>query len=79
MEANKDSALHYIELAERAILDNDNQRALRYLKKSEDLFPTQKAKGLSNFFSTSILSRYSFSEKRSNRTINVHQFSFKFI
>lgn len=50
MEANKDSALHYIELAERAILDNDNQRALRYLKKSEDLFPTQKAKGLSKSF-----------------------------
>ena len=63
MEANKDSALHYIELAERAILDNDNQRALRYLKKSEDLFPTQKAKGLSKFFSISILSRHSSGEK----------------
>lgn len=47
MEANKDSALHYIELAEKSILNNDNQRALRYLRKSEDLFPTQKAKGLS--------------------------------
>jgi DnaJ family protein B protein 12 len=46
MEANKDSALHYIELAEKAILANDNERALRYLTKSENLFPTQKAKGL---------------------------------
>ena len=45
MEANKDSAFHYIELAERAILANENERALRYLNKSEDLFPTQKAKG----------------------------------
>jgi DnaJ family protein B protein 12 len=46
MEANKDSALHYIELAEKAILANDNERALRYLTKSENLFPTQKAKDL---------------------------------
>ncbi|UJR30351.1 hypothetical protein I4U23_017886 [Adineta vaga] len=46
MEANKDSALHYIELAETAILANDNERALRYLNKSESLFPTQKAKDL---------------------------------
>ena len=45
MEANKDAALHYIELAERAILANDNERALRYLNKSESLFPTEKAKG----------------------------------
>jgi DnaJ family protein B protein 12 len=46
MEANKDSALHYIELAEKAILANDNERALRYLTKSENLFPTEKAKDL---------------------------------
>lgn len=45
MEANKDAAYHYIELAEKAILSNDNERALRYLNKSESLFPTQKAKG----------------------------------
>jgi hypothetical protein len=45
MEANKDSAIHYIELAEKAILANDNERALRYLTKSENLFPTEKAKG----------------------------------
>ena len=47
MEANKDSAFHYIELAEGAILANENERALRYLNKSESLFPTEKAKGLS--------------------------------
>jgi DnaJ family protein B protein 12 len=46
MEANRDSALHYIDLAEKAILANDNERALRYLTKSEDLFPTEKAKDL---------------------------------
>jgi hypothetical protein len=45
MEANKDAALHYIELAERAIQAHDSERATRYLKKSEDLFPTKKAKG----------------------------------
>ena len=49
MEANKDAAYHYIELAEKAILSNDNERALRYLNKSETLFPTQKAKGKLNF------------------------------
>ena len=49
MEANRDSALNYIELAEKAILANDNKRALRYLTKSENLFPTQKAKGSSSF------------------------------
>ena len=45
MEANKDSALHYIDLAEKAIQVNDTERAVRYIKKSEALFPTQKAKG----------------------------------
>ncbi|CAF3401923.1 unnamed protein product [Rotaria sp. Silwood1] len=46
MEANKDAALHYIELAEKAFLANDNERAVRYLNKSIDLFPTHKAKDL---------------------------------
>ncbi len=45
MEANKDSALHYLELAEKAINNQDIERAIRYINKSEDLFPTQKAKG----------------------------------
>jgi uncharacterized protein (DUF927 family) len=45
MEANRDAALNYIELAENAILSNDYERAVRYLAKSETLFPTQKAKG----------------------------------
>jgi len=46
MEANKDAALHYLELAEKAILVDDTERAIRYINKSEDLFPTQKAKNL---------------------------------
>jgi DnaJ family protein B protein 12 len=46
MEANKDSALHYLELAERAIVTHDIERAIRYINKSEDLFPTKKAKDL---------------------------------
>ena len=45
MEANRDSALHYIELAEKAMHVNDIERAVRYINKSEDLYPTQKAKG----------------------------------
>ena len=45
MEANRDAALHYLELAERAIHTGDKARALRYINKSEELFPTQKAKG----------------------------------
>jgi len=50
MEANKDAALHYLELAEKAILINDIERAVRYINKSEDLFPTQKAKSKSILF-----------------------------
>ena len=46
MEANKDSALHYLELAEKAINNQDSERAIRYINKSEDLFPTKKAKDL---------------------------------
>lgn len=46
MEANRDSALHYLELAEKAIHVNDVERAVRYINKSEDLYPTQKAKGI---------------------------------
>jgi len=45
MEANKDAAMHYLELAEKAIRVDDIERAVRYINKSEDLFPTQKAKG----------------------------------
>jgi len=46
MDANKDAALHYLELAEKAILVNDTERAIRLINKSEDLFPTRKAKDL---------------------------------
>ena len=50
MEANKDAALKYLELAEKAILVNDHERAIRYLNKSNELYPTQKAKGKLNSF-----------------------------
>lgn len=45
MEANKDAAFNYIELAEKAIKVEDYERASRLLNKAESLFPTQKAKG----------------------------------
>lgn len=78
MEANKDSAIHYIELAERAILDNDNERALKYLTKSENLFPTQKAKDLierlmySNSYSTSSSSNNNHNHNHGSSSTNAH-------
>ena len=82
MEANKDSAFHYIELAERAILASDNERALRYLNKSESLFPTEKAKGLSLVRGLVDTHAFSISDlllvvARSHRTIDAHQFLFE--
>ncbi len=50
MEANRDAALHYLELAEKAILVEETERAVRYINKSEDLYPTQRAKGKSTIF-----------------------------
>jgi len=47
MDGNKDAAEHCIELAEKAFNSGDRANAERLLKKSERLFPTQKAKGLS--------------------------------
>jgi hypothetical protein len=44
MEANRDAALNYIELAEEAIRDDEYERALKYLTKAESLYPTQQAK-----------------------------------
>jgi DnaJ family protein B protein 12 len=46
MEANRDAALHCLELAEKAILIDDIERAVRYINRSQDLFPLQKAKDL---------------------------------
>jgi hypothetical protein len=45
MEANRDSALHYLDLAEKALNVDEIERSIRYIKKSEELYPTQKAKG----------------------------------
>ncbi|CAF0840826.1 unnamed protein product [Rotaria sordida] len=63
MEANKEAALHYLELAEKAILINDNERAVRYLNKSIDLFPTHKAKDLLERMNNS-----TFDSKNNNKT-----------
>jgi len=59
MEANREAALKYIELAEKAIRTNDRQRALKFLNKSESLYPTAKAKELLERISSS-----DFSSKR---------------
>ena len=82
MEANKDSAFHYIELAERAIVASDNERALRYLNKSESLFPTEKAKGLSLVRGLVDIHVFSISDLllalvRSHRTLDARQFLFE--
>ena len=45
MEANREAALHYLELAEKAIRTDEIERAIRFINKSEDLYPTKKAKG----------------------------------
>ncbi|CAF0952896.1 unnamed protein product [Didymodactylos carnosus] len=46
MEANKAESLRCIELAQKAILIGDHDRAIRFLSKSVDLYPTQTAKDL---------------------------------
>ncbi|CAF0920790.1 unnamed protein product [Didymodactylos carnosus] len=46
MEANKAEGLRCIELAEKAILTGDHDRAIRFLSKSLELYPTQNAKDL---------------------------------
>jgi hypothetical protein len=45
MEVNKDEAERCIELAERFILEGKKDKAEKFLRKAERLFPTQKAKG----------------------------------
>jgi hypothetical protein len=45
MEGNKDEAERCIELAQQSFNNGDREKAERFLKKAERLFPTQKAKG----------------------------------
>lgn len=45
MEVNKDEAERCIEIAIDAIKAGNAQRAEKFLKKAESLFPSQKARG----------------------------------
>lgn len=46
MEGNRDEADRCIAIAVQAIRDGKIERAEKFLKKAEKLFPTQKAKGI---------------------------------
>jgi hypothetical protein len=60
MDVNKDEAERCIEYAERFILDGEKDKAEKFLRKAERLFPTQKAKGKSrlHFFILHVCSAY---------------------
>lgn len=45
MEGNKDEAERCIEIAEKALGEGKYERAEKFLRKAESLFPTQRAKG----------------------------------
>lgn len=45
MEVNKDEAQRCVDIAIDAMRDNNLQRAEKFLTKSNNLFPTQKARG----------------------------------
>jgi DnaJ family protein B protein 12 len=52
MEANKDEAETCIKYAESFMLDDEKDKAEKFLLKAERLFPTQKAKGKPRFLHT---------------------------
>ena len=45
MDGNKDESNRCIGLAEQCLKLGDTERALKYLKKSERLFPSTRARG----------------------------------
>lgn len=45
MESNRDEAERCIEIAAQAFRDSKMEKAEKFLKKADQLFPTQKAKG----------------------------------
>lgn len=45
MESNRDEAERCIEIAAQALRDSKMEKAEKFLKKAEQLYPTQKAKG----------------------------------
>lgn len=45
MESNRDEAERCIEIAAQSLRDSKMEKAEKFLKKAEQLFPSQKAKG----------------------------------
>lgn len=45
MESNRDEAERCIEIAAQALRDSKMEKAEKFLKKAEQLYPTEKAKG----------------------------------
>lgn len=50
MESNRDEAEKCISIATEALQDGDKEKAVKFLRKAEKLFPTDKAKGKSKCF-----------------------------
>lgn len=48
MESNRDEAERCIQIAAQALRDSKLEKAEKFLKKADKLYPTQKAKG--NFY-----------------------------
>lgn len=49
MESNRDEAEKCIQIAAQALRESKIERAEKFLKKAEKLYPTQKAKGKINY------------------------------
>lgn len=45
MEGNRDEAEKCINIATKALVAGDKEKAIKFLNKAEKLFPTDKAKG----------------------------------
>lgn len=46
MESNRDEAERCIQIAAQALRESKMEKAEKFLKKAEKLYPTQKAKGI---------------------------------
>lgn len=54
MEGNKDEADRCIEIAIKALSEGKIERADKFLRKAESLYPTQRAKGTCKFVSYTV-------------------------
>ena len=45
MEGNKDEGLRCLAIAEKCLADRNIEKAIKFLMKSDRLYPTKKAKG----------------------------------